>query len=69
MGAVADEGVAGTTFGEAGAVPGTEIGVAFMGLVPRARGTISVMWVSGPNTRMGTPRDSPEEAIGEFGAT
>lgn len=42
---------------------GTETGVSFVGLTPRARGTISVMCVSGPKTRMGTPRDSPEEAV------
>ena len=59
-------GVAETGLGEAGAVGGMETGKVLVGFMPRVRGTISVMWVSGPKTRMGTPRDSPDKKGSEF---
>ena len=66
VGTGAATGVAGTGLGEADAVGGTEVGEVLVGFMPRARGTISVMWLSGPKTRMGTPRDSPDEKGSEF---
>ena len=43
-----------------------ETGEVLVGFMPRARGTISVMWLSGPKTRMGMLRDSPDEKGSEF---
>ena len=50
------ESVTGATFGETG----EKTGRAFVGLILRARETISVMWVSGPKTHIRMARDSPK---------
>ena len=54
------ESVAGATFGETGVLTGEETGGAFVGLILRARETISAMWVLGPKMHIRMVRDSPK---------
>jgi hypothetical protein len=47
------------TFGgrQAGAERGIDLVFDDLVVIPKAKGTISVMWVSGPYTLIGTPKD------------